>query len=147
LAILCLWSFGVWLTQVQTYSGMLTWHNDLARTGQNLHETVLTPTNVNAETFGKAFSFPVDGQIFGQPLYVYNVVVAGKGTYNVIYVATENDSVYPFDADGVIVNTMAPVARQLHQSRQRGYADSVQRYRRQSLSLRFSYWNHGDAGD
>lgn len=36
LAILCLWSFGVWLTQAQTYSGMLTWHNDLARTGRNL---------------------------------------------------------------------------------------------------------------
>jgi hypothetical protein len=45
------------------------------------------------------------GQIFGQPLYVYNVAVVGKRTYNVIYVATENDSVYPFDADGV--NTMA----------------------------------------
>jgi hypothetical protein len=84
----------------QTYSGMLTWHNDLARTGQNLQETVLTPTNVNSKTFGKLFSFPVDGQIFGQPLYVYNVPISGKGTTNVIYVATENDSVYAFDADG-----------------------------------------------
>jgi len=79
---------------------MLTWHNDLARTGQNLQETVLTPTNVNSKTFGKLFSFPVDGQIFGQPLYVYNVSIPGKGTYNVIYVTTENDSVYAFDADG-----------------------------------------------
>src|SRR5580704_6356566 len=84
----------------QTYSGMLTWHNDLARTGQNLKETVLTPANVNSKTFGKLFSFPVDGQIFGQPLYVYNVPISGKGVTNVIYVTTENDSVYAFDADG-----------------------------------------------
>jgi len=100
-----LWSLSVWIVHAQTYSGMLTWHNDLARTGQNLDEIVLTPTNVNTKTFGKVFSFPVDGQIFGQPLYVYNVAIAGKGTYNVIYVTTENDSVYAFDADGV--NTTA----------------------------------------
>jgi hypothetical protein len=101
LTLLCLWGLSVCLVQAQTYSGMLTWHNDLARTGQNLQETVLTPTNVNYKTFGKLFSFPVDGQIFGQPLYVYNVAIPGKGTYNVIYVTTENDSVYAFDADGV----------------------------------------------
>jgi hypothetical protein len=100
-----LWSLSVCIVQGQSYSGMLTWHNDLARTGQNLQETVLTPTNVNAKSFGKLFSFPVDGQIIGQPLYVYNVTISGKGTYNVIYVATENDSVYAFDADGV--NTTA----------------------------------------
>ena len=87
--------------EAQTYSGMLTWHNDTARTGQNLQETILTPTNVNSTTFGKIFSYPVDGQIFGQPLYVSQVSIAGKGTFNVVYVATENDSVYAFDADGV----------------------------------------------
>ena len=87
--------------RAQTYSGMLTWHNDTARTGQNLQETVLTPHNVNSSKFGKVFSYPVDGQIFGQPLFVYGVAIAGKGTFNVVYVATENDSVYAFDADGV----------------------------------------------
>jgi hypothetical protein len=104
--ILCLCSLNVWLVQAQTYSGMLTWHNDLARTGQNLQETVLTPANVNFKTFGKLFSFPVDGQIFAQPLYVYNVAIPGKGTYNVIYVVTENDSVYAFDADGMITSAL-----------------------------------------
>jgi hypothetical protein len=104
-AVFCLWSLSASPAPAQTYSGMLTWHNDLARTGQNLQETMLTRANVNTKTFGKVFSFPVDGQIFGQPLYVYNVVIPGKGTYNVVYIVTENDSVYAFDADGV--NTSA----------------------------------------
>ena len=91
LMLFSLWSLSVCLVEAQTYSGMLTWHNDLARTGQNLQETVLNLTNVNYNTFGKLLSFPVDGQIFGQPLYVYNVAISGKGTYNVIYVTTENE--------------------------------------------------------
>jgi len=97
----CLVSLNVCLVEAQTYTGMLTWHNDLARTGQNLQETILTPTNVNSTTFGKLFSFPVDGQIFGQPLYVNNVAIPGKGTFNAVYVTTENDSVFAFDAEGV----------------------------------------------
>ena len=124
---------------------MLTWHNDLARTGQNLQETVLTPTNVNSKTFGKLFSFPVDGQIFGQPLYVYNVAIPGKGTYNVVYVATENDSVYAFDADGV--NTSALWYDSFINPSQGHHADPVRGHRRRSLSLRFRDWNHRDAGD
>ena len=79
---------------------VLTWHNDNSRTGQNLRETILTPANVNSTQFGKKFTRPLDGQTFAQPLYVPNVSIPGQGTHNVVYVATENDSVYAFDADG-----------------------------------------------
>ncbi len=75
-----------------------TYHNDNARTGQNLEETVLTPTNVNGDQFGKIFSVNVDGAVYAQPLYLANVKIGG-GTHNLIYIATSHDSLYAIDAD------------------------------------------------
>jgi outer membrane protein assembly factor BamB len=78
---------------------VVTYHNDLYRSGQNLQETILTQSNVNSTNFGKLFTLPVDNVIDAEPLYLSGVAIPGKGTHNVVYVVTENDSVYAFDAD------------------------------------------------
>ena len=92
------------LPAANAQTSVATQHNDIARTGANTSETILTPGNVNATNFGKLFSFPVDGWVYAQPLYVAGVTI-GAGlpqagsTHNVVFVMTQHDSVYAFDAD------------------------------------------------
>lgn len=83
---------------VTDLAGVTTYHNSLARDGVNSHEYALTPANVKTATFGKLFSCTADGAIYGQPLWVPGVTIGGV-KHNVVFVATQHDSLYAFDAD------------------------------------------------
>jgi hypothetical protein len=97
-------------------AAVLTYHNDDSRDGAYTEEVTLTPANVNSTQFGKLFSYSVDGQIYAQPLYLPQITIAG-GTHAVVYVETQNNSVYAFDATGTQstpfwqVNLGAPVTK------------------------------------
>ena len=89
---------GTALVAVTNLDGVYTYHNDSARTGQNLQEYALTPATVASAKFGRIWTCAVDGDIYAQPLYVAHLEIAGA-VHNVVFVATEHDSVYAFDAD------------------------------------------------
>jgi len=93
------WFF--WLAAVDSArpQDVFTYHNDNGRTGLNSNETILTPSNVNVSSFGKLYVLSLDGRVDAQPLYMSTVAITGRGTHNVLFVATEHDTVYAFDAD------------------------------------------------
>jgi Bacterial Ig-like domain (group 1) len=93
--LLCMVASGAAQGQVS----FLTSRGDTTRSGANTNETMLTPSNVNKNSFGHLFSAPVDYQVLAQPLYVPQVNIPGQGTHNVVYVVTQANSVYAFDAD------------------------------------------------
>jgi hypothetical protein len=96
---------------LQAQTNVLTQRYDNSRSGVNSNERVLSQANVNAKNFGKLFTRYVDGEIYAQPLVVSNLGVPGRGKRNVVFIATEHNSVYAFDGDNP--DAVSPFFRQL----------------------------------
>lgn len=108
--LVALLSFGAFLSGLaHGQVNVVTYHNDVARTGLNPSETILSPANVKTGSFGFLFNQSVDGIVVGQPLYLSNILIPGLGTHNVVYVTTLHDSVYAFDADSNSGSNAAPL--------------------------------------
>src|SRR5260370_17815229 len=86
-----------------------TWHNDNLRTGQNIRETILTPSNVNSSLFGKLFSHVIDSYAYPQPLYLSNITIPNKAVHNVWYVATQPGIWYAFTPASNTSSTTSPL--------------------------------------
>ena len=99
---LCLFSLGQFYLMADP-SDVLTFHNDMARTGQTLHEQILAVTNVNASHFGKLWVLPTDDKVLAQPLYAAGISIPGLGMRNVLFIESENDTAYAYDADSTEV--------------------------------------------
>jgi hypothetical protein len=97
------------MAQAPTPVPVLTWRYDLTHAGQNTSETALKPSNVNVSSFGKLFSLAVDSTVYAQPLYVPGLKMSDGKVHNVLFVATENDSIYAFDADSNGGSNSAPI--------------------------------------
>jgi uncharacterized protein (TIGR03437 family) len=99
--------FATSASAVRAQVDVLTANYDNNRTNANLNEGILNTNNVNPTQFGRLYNYPVDGQVYAQPLYVHALSMPGKGTLNALYVATMHNSVYAFDADAT--NGTAPL--------------------------------------
>lgn len=102
-SVICL-ALAMLVTHANAQPSVLTQDYDIGRSGANLAESILTPSNVSPATFGKLFSYPVDEEVFAQPLYVPSLVIGGS-THNVVFVATMGNSVYAFDADSATTSS------------------------------------------
>ena len=93
-----------WAQPAQTFTtlptapviSVLTFQYNNIRSGANTNETLLVPATVNTNNFGRLITYPADGYVYAQPLYVPNVAIPGQGTHNLLIIATEQDSVYTY---------------------------------------------------